>query len=253
MALEGRDPHVIKAVLFDMDDTLLDINLEAFVVKYLAAMSRVLGQISRRNPLSFGIPTSQSYLAISSRQRVDDLTNKQLFVDTFRGLTGIPLDDPLISEAISCYERELLPSINDGVIHAQPRKGGRKTVEKALSMGLTVALATNPSFSADCVRCRMGWAGIDDIDFARISHLGNSTRVKPSARYFGEFVAALGLRPQECVMVGNDASRDFPRPDCGLRTAYVGHGWPRRALWRGDMANLADQLPVLIESLDSQA
>ena len=30
----------------------------------------------------------------------------------------------------------------------------------ATAISLAVALATNPSFSEDCIRARMGWAGI---------------------------------------------------------------------------------------------
>ena len=52
-------------------------------------------------------------------------------------------------------------------------------------------------------------------------------------------------------MVGNDAVRDLPRADCGLRTAYVGHARPKRAVWRGSMAELARELPDLIARLDS--
>lgn len=240
---------MIRAVLFDMDDTLLDIDLGAFVAKYIAGESRILGSIARKSPLALGVPLSRSYLAISSGKRNDDLTNGRLFADTFARITSIPLDDPVIAEALSCYEREVLPGLNDGIIHARPRPGGIEAIETARSLGLTVALATNPSFTEECVRCRMGWAGVADVDFARVSHMGNSTRLKPDARYYEEFVAALGLTSAECLMVGNDASRDFPRPACGLATAYVGHGRPKRATWRGDMSELARALPGIVDRL----
>ncbi|MDD2588927.1 MAG: HAD family hydrolase, partial [Atopobiaceae bacterium] len=80
-----------------------------------------------------------------------------------------------------------------------------------------------------------------------------STRVKPFARYYQEFAGAMGLTCDECLMVGNDASRDFPRPDCGLATAYVGHGWPKRAVWRGDPERLARDLPFLVDDLNRRA
>ena len=51
-------------------------------------------------------------------------------------------------------------------------------------------------------------------------------------------------------MVGNDAVRDLPRADCGLRTAYVGHARPKRAVWRGSMAELARELPDLVRRLN---
>lgn len=240
---------MIKAVLFDMDDTLLDIDLGAFMMKYFSHEARILGKIAKKNPVTFGVPFSRSYLAISSNKRTDNVTNGKLFSDTFFEQTGIPLTDPVISEATSYFEREILPGLNDNVIHARPRPGGIEAIEEAQSLGLVVALATNPSFNEDCVRCRMGWAGVGDVGFARVSHMHNSTRLKPDARFYEEFIAALGLEPSQCLMVGNDASRDFPRPPCGLPTAYVGHGRPRRATWRGDMSKLADALPGIVERL----
>ena len=130
--------------------------------------------------------------------------------------------------------------------------GGLDAIERAGELGLSVALATNPSFSADCIHARMGWAGIEGAPFLRVSHSGNSTRLKPKARYYEEFVSAIGLAPSECLMVGNDARRDFPRPDIGMRTAYVGHTHPRRAVWCGRMSELADALPAIVDELNRE-
>ena len=93
----------------------------------------------------------------------------------------------------------------------------------------------------------MRWARIDDAPFERVSHLCNSTRLKPASRYYEEFVSALGLHPQECLMVGNDAKRDFPRPDIGISTIYVGHARPKRAIWSGRMSELAAALPAIVD------
>lgn len=38
---------MIKAVLFDMDDTLLDINLTAFMTTYVADVSRILSSLGQ--------------------------------------------------------------------------------------------------------------------------------------------------------------------------------------------------------------
>lgn len=238
---------MIKAVLFDMDDTLLDIDLGAFIVEYLAGKSRILGRAARRPAIALGLPFAQSYLAVSSSRRTDSLTNEQVFNERFLATSGIPLDDPAIVEAVTFYEREILPHHNTRAIHARPRPGGLAAIGCAEKLGLTVALATNPSFSEACVRCRMGWAGVADYPFARISHMGNSTRLKPNAGYYQEFVSALGLAPEECLMVGNDRSRDFPKPDIGLATLFVGRGPVRSAAWAGDMSALAEALPAIVD------
>lgn len=247
-----RGRVVIRAVLFDLDDTLLDINLTAFVARWASGKARILAKVS-------GIPypivmerLARSYMRVNDQTRDDQLTNEQLLNETFFSLTSIPLDDPAIADAIGFYECECLEPLKGGIVMAAPQRGARQTVEKALSMGLTVALATNPTLTMDVDRVRMRWAGVDDIDFALVSHIANSTRTKPCARYYQEFAAQLGLAPQECLMVGNDAARDFPRPDIGMSTAYVGHGWPRKAVFRGPIEALGARLPEIVDLLNSR-
>lgn len=243
---------MIKAVLFDMDDTLLDINLTAFMSAYVADTSRILSSISGAPTLLFGMAYARGYLAVSNDARADGLTNQEVFNAEFERVSGVPVGDAAIADAIGYYEREILPRRGAGLVAAHPMPGGLDAIERAGELGLSVALATNPSFSESCIHARMGWAGIEDAPFLRVSHSGNSTRLKPKARYYEEFVSAIGLAPSECLMVGNDARRDFPRPNIGMRTAYVGHTHPRRAIWCGRMSELADALPAIIDKLNRE-
>lgn len=241
---------MIRAVLFDLDDTLLSLNLTAFIARYVAGAAGLLARAARTTPLVMGRPYLKGFLAVQSGDRTDSLTNERVFNDAFLAESGIPLDDPVIADLIDYYEREVVPGFREGIVRARPVDGAREAIEAVHGLGLTCALATNPTFSLACDEARMGWAEVSAEDFALISTWSNSTRCKPDARYYQEFAQALGLRLEECLMVGNDATRDFPRPDCGLRTAYVGHGRPKRAIWRGSMADLARELPELVARLD---
>ena len=221
---------MIKAVLFDLDDTLLDINFTAFMTRYVAGLSGLLGDISRAPAPLMGIPFTKAYLAIEDRDR----------------------DDPAIADAIDCYEREFVPAMRGGIVAARPQRGGRQAVDVVHELGLTCALATNPAFSEACVEARMSWANVSPEDFVLVSNWDNAYRLKPNARFYQEFVNALGLTCDECLMVGNDSRRDFARPDCGLRTIYVGHAWPRRAVWHGPMSRLSRELPNIIRRFDGE-
>lgn len=241
---------MIKAVLFDLDDTLLSINLTAFVVSYTSGLSRVLADASRTNPaLIFGALT-RCFLALEAPGRDDGLSNRELWDRTFFDATGIPLDDPAIADLMNAFERDVVPGYRDGLVYARPKEGVAQVLTAVKHMGLTCALATNPCFSMECDRIRMGWAGVYPSDFALVSTLDNSRFAKPSADYYREFCGCLGVPPECCLMVGNDIKRDFPKPDCGLRTAYVGHARPSRAVWRGSLARLSVELPALIDQLN---
>ena len=243
---------MIKAVLFDLDDTLLRLNLTAFIARYVSGASRLLASVARTSPVSLGVPYVRAFLAMDAQDREDSLTNEQLFNKTILETTGIPLDDPVIADLMNYYESEIVPRFSGGIVSARPVPGAREAIEAVHDAGLICALATNPTFSLACDRARMGWAGVDEKDFALVSTYSNSTRCKPSTRYYQEFANQLGVRLEECLMVGNDAVRDIVRDGCGLRTAYVGHGRPRGAVWRGPMERLARELPDLVARLDEQ-
>ena len=241
---------MIRAVLFDLDDTLLRLNLTAFLARYVAGATTLLAQAARMSAPSVGSAYVRGFLAIDAQDRTDSLTNEQLFNQVFLARTGIPLDDPVIHDLVDYYESAIVPGYSGGVVAARPVEGAREAVEKVHDLGLICALATNPTFSLACDRARMGWAGVSEDDFALVSTFSNSTRSKPSAQYYQEFANALGVRLEECLMVGNDATRDFARPECGLRTAYVGHARPKKAVWHGPMKELSSRLPDLLARLN---
>lgn len=242
---------MIKAVLFDLDDTLLNIDLASFVARYLSGQARVLSEISGLPYIRTAAAITSAYLAVDSQKRMDDMTNAELFSQIVFRKTHIPLADPVIADAMTCYERSVLPTYQNGLFHAYPRPGIQESLKSARALGLTVALATNPLFTLAADEVRMDWAGVRPEDFMAISTLENARRTKPSARYYEEFCCGLGLAPEECLMVGNDARRDFPRPDIGLPTAYVGHAWPRRAVFRGNLLEFAESLPGIVAYLDA--
>lgn len=244
---------MIRAVLFDLDDTLLDLNLSAFIVRYVAGASSLLARACRTSAAAFALPYARSFLALEAPGRDDDLTNRQVFCDVFRRESGVPLDDPVIADMIGCYERTVVPGLSGGLVRARPQRGARACLDAVRDEGLACALATNPTFSLAADEARLAWAGLSSDDFDDVSTLDDCTRCKPCARYYREFAARLGLDLRECLMVGNDATRDFARPECGLRTAYVGHGRPPAgAVWHGSVERLATELHDLVARLDEQ-
>ena len=73
--MTARDVRVIKAVLFDMDDTLLSVNLTAFMARYVSDMSALLGEVASMNPARVAWAMGKGYLAMSDGNRMDSDTN----------------------------------------------------------------------------------------------------------------------------------------------------------------------------------
>ena len=249
----GKEEYrVLKAVVFDMDETLLDINLSAFIAIYARDYANLLARIGRGNPLSAAARLGGALFDLNANRRAgtDNRTNGAFFREAIERRCGVKLDDSIVADAFTYYEREILPQRNDGIIDAHPREGSLEALDVVFAHGLRCALLTNPSFTKTCIECRMGWGGLTDVPFERVTHMDNSTRCKPDPTYYLENLQIMGLEPHEVLMVGNDPRRDFPTPDCGIQTAYVGRGKPARALWSGTMLEFAqnfDRIEELFE------
>ena len=231
---------MLKCVAFDMDDTLLSLNLNAFMVMLARDEAGLLAQIGRKNRLSMLTAYTAAMIEVNGPAADDDRrTNRERFDAAIDRRSGVVLSDPVIADVLEYYERELLPGKNDAIIAARPREGAHEALDCVLGRGLRMALLTNPSFSRTCIECRMGWAQIADAPFELVTSMENATRCKPFSNYYTESLDRLGLAPEEVLMVGNDPKRDFPNPDINLQTAYVGNGSPERATWSGSMADFA--------------
>ena len=172
---------MLKAVVFDMDDTLLSINLSAFIAVFARDEAALLADIARKSPLSMFATFGAALYALNNGERNDDDTNLAFFQKQIERRCGVPLSDPVIADVLTYYEREILPGKNDGIINARPREGAHEAIDAVASRGLRCALLTNPSFSRACIECRMGWGDMLDMPFELVTTMENSTRCKPSA------------------------------------------------------------------------
>lgn len=244
---------MIKAVFFDMDDTLLRINLSPFLMSYYQRMSKLIASIAEKSWIPILNDLTQSLFEVSNENRTDEYTNAELLVRAFKERTDIPLDDPVIADALHFFDQYMVDKLNTSLINAYPRPGAHAALGRVKDLGLRCVLATNPSFSEACIRTRMRWAGIDTFAFDYITYLENSYRMKPCKRYYEDIAHTLSLELDECVMVGNDPFADFCSPAAGIQTIYVGKGQPKQAVWCGDMRDLENELEGIITKLDKQS
>lgn len=241
---------MLKAVAFDMDETLLSINLGAFIAVLARDESSLLADIGRKNPLSMFAAYTGAMLDVNRADRDNACTNRELFDEAIYRRGGVKLADPIIADALAYYEREVLPHRNDGIIAARPMEGAHEALDKVLSHGLRIALLTNPSFGRACIGTRMAWANIQDAPFELVTTMENTRRVKPNPDYYLDALEELGLSPTEVLMVGNDPRRDFPAPNIGLRTAFIGKKAPARAIWHGSMNDFANEFESILDQFN---
>ncbi len=233
----------MRGVLFDLDGTLLDIDLPSFLDRYFRALTGTVASLTGN-----GEALERAMAAIG--QATDAMTrphpgrtNQQVFFAEFRRLTSIDLTEH--SELFSDFYAEVFPTLGDGY-GATP--DARRAVETALGLGLKVAVATNPIFPRNAVVHRLAWAGLEDIPFDTITTYENMHACKPHPEYFQETAAALGVDTSTCLMVGDDHILDMAAADTGMLTYYVGSHSDTRADYRGDLPGLAALLPRLADT-----
>lgn len=228
----------MNGILFDMDGTLLDIDLGSFLRRYFAGLGRIAA-------VSFpGIDVLPAILASTTtmQETHPGRTNREVFYADFRARTGLDLEEhwPVFER----FYQEVFPTLHDS---EGPHAGARLVVETALGLGMRVAIATNPIFPQVAQRTRLGWAGLDDLDLPVVTSYEHMHACKPDPAYFLETAALIGADPRACIMVGDDRSLDLAAGDVGMHTFYVGGEAGAHADWSGSLTDLAALLPRVVE------
>lgn len=230
----------MRAVLFDLDGTLLDLDLEDFLGRYFVALevaSEPLAAEVGQAALMQGLKTAVGMMMQPHQGR----TNRHVFFEGMRSLTGVDLE-----RNWGVYERfyaEVFPSLQGS---AKPAAGGREAVQSALDLGLQVAIATNPIFPREAILTRLSWAGLADLPLPVITTYEVMEATKPLAGYFRQTAELLGVHPADCLMVGDDRRLDLPAADVGMRTYYVGAESDATCHMRGTLHELAALLPRIV-------
>ena len=198
----------ITTVLFDLDGTLLPMDQEVFVKTYFGLLAKALAP--------HGYEPQQLIQAVWSgtkAMQVNDgsKTNEQAFWDTCGAMMGEArrADEPLFR---SFYENQF--NQVSAVCGFDPRAA--RVVARLKEKGLKVALATNPLFPGIATRSRIAWTGLKPEDFLLYTVYENSCHCKPNPDYYRDVVTALGVSPEECLMVGNDVAEDMIARTLGM-------------------------------------
>lgn len=152
----------MKAVLFDLDGTLLRIDMyQDFLPAYLKLLGGFVA--GRYAPDKF---IKQLLAATEVMVRNDGTrgTNEQVFAEHF--FKGIGEDrEQWMPVFERFYEHEFVRLKALG----KPEPGARPAVEAALGRGYKTAVATNPVFPRAAMNHRLSWAGLEDLPFALVT------------------------------------------------------------------------------------
>ena len=207
---------MLKAILFDLDDTLLGNPMETFVPSYFQALTH---HAARLIPPDRLIP---ELLRATQAMEANDghgPTNEETFAAVFYPALGCEPDElkPLFEQFYAQEFPKLRP-----LTRLLPE--ARPLVEWALGRGLQVAIATNPLFPRTAIEQRLEWAGVPttEFDYALVTSYEIMHATKAHPAYYRETCARLGRHPGECLMVGDDWERDIaPAASVGISVYWI--------------------------------
>ncbi|MGC8857139.1 MAG: HAD family hydrolase, partial [Anaerolineae bacterium] len=203
-------------LLLDLDDTLLDTNMEAFVPAYFQALASHLSSLVSPEAMLPALMAGTRQMMVSEDPA---RTLQQVFDAEFFPRLGI--ERQALKDAIEDFYDQVFPTL--GTL-TRPRPEAVELVEWAFSRGYRVAIATDPFFPLKATQHRLRFAGLppEKYPFALVSAYETFHFTKSHAAYFAEVLGRLGWPEGPVLMVGNDAERDLaPASRLGLATFWV--------------------------------
>lgn len=201
----------IRAILFDMDGTLVPMDEKAFTKGYFAELTAALAPC--------GLPPQELIAAmwagVGAMVKNDgSRTNEAVFWQTFAACA--PQAD--LESLKPATER-----FYNGAFHRAKAFTGEnplaaEAVRLARQKAGRVVLATNPIFPLCAQAARMSWVGLRPEDFDLVTAYEEERFCKPNPEYYRSICRRINVPPQQCLMIGNDETEDmFAAAEAGLQ------------------------------------
>ncbi|WP_090841066.1 HAD family hydrolase [Alkalicoccus daliensis] len=205
----------MKAILFDLDGTLLPMDTEAFIKNYTKELAPKVAHIVEPDQFIKALWTGTEAM-MSNKDAAK--TNETVFMNAFLPIAEVEKDEiwPVLDNFYN-YDFASFSYLTS------PTSSAREIVNTALTKGYKVAIATNPVFPKVAIEHRLEWAGLKDLPLDHVTYYENSYYTKPHTEYYQSIAEELGVNTNDCVMVGNDKQEDMAAGNCGMKT-YLVHG-----------------------------
>ena len=200
---------MITTVFFDLDGTLLPMELDSFLESYFDLLIKKLSL----HGYDAETTTNGMWESLFAMLNNDgSRTNEDAFWDRFSQEVGKNArNDAAIFQDF--YRNEF----HGTKVACGYDPKAVETVAAVKARGLRVVLATNPLYPAIATENRIRWAGFNPEDFEVYTTFENYSHCKPNPAYYQDIMDNLGLKPGECLMVGNDAIEDTAAAKAGIK------------------------------------
>lgn len=190
-----------KAILFDMDGTLVPMDMKEFTNGYFKFLAQKLAP--------YQIPTEKLVASIwagtgAMVKNDGTVRNEKVFWKKFEEETGV--SEAVIGQAcLDFYGNEF----HQAKMFTQENPFAKKAVELAHEKAQKVVLATNPLFPMVGQITRMSWVDLVPDDFELVTSYESDSYCKPNPNYFISVCERIQVDPKDCLLIGNDEYEDM--------------------------------------------
>ena len=200
----------IKAVLFDLDGTLLPMDQDLFIKIYFGEITSYLVKNGGYDSDKFIKTMWQGIEAMMKNDGKE--TNEKVFWDAFSNEYG----KEKVEKDYHIFESFYKERFKETKGACKSTENTKKIIEYLKKQGVKIVLATNPLFPLVATKMRIGWAGLEPSDFELVTTYENIGYSKPNPNYYVEISKRINVLPSECLMVGNDTSDDMVAKSIGM-------------------------------------
>ena len=199
--LERTPKTMLKALLFDLDGTLLPMDQDIFMKDYFGRLIRRLAPIGY-TPELFLAAMKAGIAAMV--QNDGSRTGEEAYWEAYTSVsrTDLTAEMPILDVFYNTEFDEV-----SAVCGHNPKAA--ELVRSLKQKGMRVILATNPLFPRIATQKRIRWAGLEPEDFEFYTTFEDIGYCKPNPDYYKEVLRRAGLDAADCLMVGNDVAEDM--------------------------------------------
>ena len=228
-----------QAIMFDLDGTLLPMELKTFAKAYFGALAAELAP--------FGLQPDTVLKAVwggtEAMIRNDgSKLNADVFWEVFTSLTGVKREtvEPICDSFYSTGFHQARVATWENPLAVEAVRAAREKADK-------VILATNPLFPMAGQRTRLSWLGLTPEDFDLVTCYSSDRSCKPNPAYYLDICRRMGLTPGSCLMIGNDDREDMYAAQAAGIPGYLVTDCriPAEKPWEGAQGSFADMVQML--------
>ncbi len=197
---------MIKAIIFDLDNTLIDF----MTMKRMA----VSGAIRAMQDAGLSISKTKAEKVMYELYDKHGMEYQKVFQDFLKQVLG-KVDYKILAHAIVGYRK-----IERGFMQPYPKV--KSTLRQLDKKGIRLTILTD----APRMRAWLRLAELELSDYFEIVLTYEDTKVKkPSKKAFEKMLKKLKLKPEEVLMVGDSLDKDIAGANAvGMKTCYAKYG-----------------------------